>query len=100
MASNNVRKFPLSGLICIRFAGDSHGSTGSWKEWWTIVEVDSMLARVEPVSEAVLIKSFESSSWSLLLVVESLLERRFLRMQRDRVDMKPILYLRFGFGFL
>lgn len=26
-----------------------------------------------------------------MLVDESLLERRFLRMQRDRVDMKPIL---------
>lgn len=91
LASNKVRIFPLSGLICIRSAGDSHGSTGSWKEWWTMVEVESMLALVEAVPEVVLIRSFESSSWSLVLVVESLLERRFLRMQRDRVDMKPIL---------
>lgn len=56
-----------------------------------MVEVDSMLARVEAVPEVFFIRSFESSSWSLVLVVESLLERRFLRMQRDRVDMKPIL---------
>lgn len=57
-----------------------------------MVEVESMLARFrEAVSEVVLIRSFESSSWSLVLVVECLLERRFFRMQRDRVDMKPIL---------
>lgn len=58
-----------------------------------MVEVESMLARVEAVPEVVLIRSFESSSWGLVVVVESLLERRFLRMQRDRVDMKPILDL-------
>lgn len=52
-----------------------------------------MLERVEAVPEVVLIRSFESSSWSLVLVVESLLERRFLRMQRVRVDIKPILDL-------
>lgn len=56
-----------------------------------MVEVESMLALVEAVPEVVLIRSFESSSWSLVLVDESLLERRFLRMQRDKVDMKPIL---------
>lgn len=56
-----------------------------------MVEVESMLALVEAVPEVVLIRSFESSSWILVLVDESLLERRFLRMQRDRVDMKPIL---------
>lgn len=54
--------FPFSGLVFIRFAGDSHGSTGSWKEWWTMVEVESMLALVETVPEVVLIRSFESSS--------------------------------------
>ena len=51
-----------------------------------------MLVRVrEAVSEVVLIRSFESSSWSLVLVVESLLDRRGFRMQRVRVDMMPIL---------
>lgn len=51
-----------------------------------------MLVRVrEAVSEVVLIRSFESSSWSLVLVVESLLDRRAFRMQRVRVDMMPIL---------
>jgi hypothetical protein len=56
-----------------------------------MVEVESMLARVEAVPEVVLIRSFESSSCSLVLVIESLLERQFLRMQRDTVDMKPIV---------
>lgn len=56
-----------------------------------MVKVDSMLARVETVSEVVLIRSFESSSWTLVLVAESLLERRSFRMQRARVDLKPIL---------
>jgi hypothetical protein len=62
-----------------------------------MVEVESMLVRVrEAVSEVVLIRSFESSSWSLVLVVESLFDRRAFRMQRVRVDMMPIL----DFGFL
>lgn len=58
-----------------------------------MVEVDSMLApRVtEAVSEIVLIRSFESSSWGLVLVVESLFEMRLLRMRRAIVDTKPIL---------
>ena len=50
-----------------------------------------MLARIETVSEVVLIRSFESSSSTLVLDAESLLERRSFRMQRDRVDLKPIL---------
>lgn len=34
------------------FAGESDGSTGSWTEWWTIVDVEAMLsARSEVVSE-------------------------------------------------
>lgn len=55
-----------------------------------MVEVESTLARVEDVLEAVWIRSLASSSCSLVLVVEGLLERRCLRMQRDRVDVKPI----------
>ena len=57
-----------------------------------------MLARIETVSEVVLIRSFESSSSTLVLVAESLLERRSFRMQRDSVDLKPILG--WGDGFV
>jgi hypothetical protein len=84
--------FILSVLICILFTGDSDGRTGSWNEWWTIVDVDAMLsARSEAVSEYGLIRSFESSSGSLIDCVERRLESLLLRMLRAIVDMRPIL---------
>ena len=91
-ASNSVRVLILSVLICILFTGDSDGRTGSWNEWWTIVDVDAMLsARSEAVSEYGLIRSCESSSGSLIDCVERRLESLLLRMQRAIVDMRPIL---------
>lgn len=53
--------------------------------------VESTLGRArEAVSEVALMRSFESSSSILLLEVESLLERRFLRMQRVSFATIPI----------
>lgn len=54
--------------------------------------VESTLGRArEAVSEVALMRSFESSSSILLLEVESLLDRRFLRMQRVIFATIPIL---------
>lgn len=92
--------FILSVLICILLAGDSDGRTGSWNEWWTIVDVDAMLsARSEAVSEYGLIRSFESSSGSLIDCVERRLESLLLRMQRAIVDMRPILVVWVFLGY-
>lgn len=53
--------------------------------------VDSTLGRVRQVVSVGLMRSFESSSSSLELEMESLLERRLLRMRCVMVEMIPIL---------
>lgn len=53
--------------------------------------VDSTLGRVRQVVSVGLMRSFESSSSSLELEMERLLERRLLRMRCVMVEMIPIL---------